>query len=243
MGFVEKDRKEASSTRKVREKDVIDLKLRLSSFEGLDDVVTAVRQVEADEQQLLEATATVARIAEFYDSVLTLARRVKALTGVSEIEIPDNEDLVGVGQGFAQLGTYVEVVGQKEATISVFEGIEKIEFPTIEPLQGASAAFSTLKRWVDYLVLVKVIFAKWKGVEDVPVPDISGLAAVAQNCVLLETALAKQTACGVRIEELERGLEIVTLEEAEIKAEVDALGVCPTCTQPLGGAHTHAVSV
>jgi hypothetical protein len=82
------------------------------------------------------------------------------------------------------------------------------------------------------LVAFKTWFERVKGADTVPVPDVGHVKAQ-------QSAFGAVNGFSVRYDVLCREIERVegaraqVLEEAErVQAEWDALGVCPTCTQP-----------
>jgi hypothetical protein len=100
---VEKDRKEASSTRKVREKDIVDLTAKLDKFSALDATAALVSEVQARLDALNLLSQQVAQVDDYVLRGSVVATRIKHLQKTEAVVVPDSTLVVGQLDSFAQL--------------------------------------------------------------------------------------------------------------------------------------------
>lgn len=86
---VEKDRKEASSTRKVREKDIVDLTAKLDKFSALDATATLVGEVQARVDAIDTLSQQVSQIDDYVMRGSVVATRIKHLQKTEAVVVPD----------------------------------------------------------------------------------------------------------------------------------------------------------
>jgi len=142
MRLVEKDRRDAVSTRKVREQDVIDLTQRLIGFDGLDDALAQVKNVEDKLSELGTADQRLRQIERFIESGKTRAAEIKRLSGIEAIVVPDASSL-SIGNLIQLTNWYNRLVGFK-AWFERVKNAENATVPNIEPLRNANTLFTTL---------------------------------------------------------------------------------------------------
>ncbi len=313
----EKDRKEAIAQRKVREKDVMELKVRVTGYDGLDDVLARVKQVEADERKVAQFRAVVARIANFKEVLIRVGRHLKGLLDISKVPVPAYDPVFVQYSKHKALADYIVATESRQAVITELEGVDLVVIPSMDAFPGKLVGFQKLYNWrekfrylQDFFVRSKTaekpevpefdkvsmtwkktmalhllrgrltvleqlqdFLERFKAVEATTVPEIDSLQAnsktaltlgglrarlttLEQHVAGLEGAMAasdseKVVAEGIlcirrraveeHIDRLGQLLTTVETEYAEIKAEEEALGVCPTCTQPVAGlVHEHA---
>jgi hypothetical protein len=198
MRLVEKDRRDAVSTRKVREQDIVDLTQRLIGFDGLDDALAQVRKVEDRLGEIGTADQHLQKIERFIEIGRARAAELKRLSGVEDVVVPDSSTL-SLGNLLQLTNWYERLVGFK-AWFERVKGAENVTAPSIEPIRNAYTLFVTLG----------ALTTKAEQLE----------REIAQAETLLKQSVEKAEA---------------------IQGEWNALGVCPTCTQPCGGTHLEAV--
>jgi len=237
--LAEKDRKEAAAQRKVREKDVMDLKIRLSSFDGLDDVAHRVAEVEATEQRILSQRAKIDRLVELHTLTFGTAREVKALNEALKTPVPDSGPLQKRNGSFEQLGKFHSVLTEKQAAIDTLAPIETVKVPALVPFGQKHEAFATLDGWVAKLRTFKDFLTKWRSIDGLPLPLVEPLIEALGRATRLASFATKYENLVKAQAALEASYKEAEAEERAVRAEQAKLGVCPTCTQPLG-THTHA---
>ena len=233
MRLAERDRKEAVSTRKVREKDVADLRVRLTSYDGLDAAL-ADAQAIADRHVAIEKQERVLqRVDEFLGQVSSLAGVVRDLGKVTTIVIPDVTALRAEEAKLDALDGLLARKATREQEVARLAGVEDVQVPSAVALGEGFRALARLDGWVAKLVEMKGWLGPWKAVESAPVPEAKALTEARDRLTALDALLTKHTNLTALVESLDAELGVVLTEEAEIKAEQDELGVCPTCTRPV----------
>lgn len=237
----EKDRREAVAQRKVREKDVMDLRLQLAGYDGLDAALVQVREVEAVEARIQTARVERDRLEHWRTGATTVSRQIKALSPVVALEPPDARALSDARRRFQALGSQLVAMGGRQAYLASLDRLGDVsEPPPIAPVQAALGGFQRLSGWLSVLRRHKDLFARWKDVESAQMPDAEALgkarrAADALGMMRRHTALLESKA------RLEATLAQLDAEYEKISSEIDELGVCPTCAQPVSPVvHTHA---
>lgn len=238
--MAEKDRRDCVSQRKVREKDVLDLKLKVTSYDGLDEVLAHVKEVEEDERKVEAKKAKRDQLVRFKEDILTVGRQIKALMGVPALVVPEVDPLKTQSDRAAKLTVFLAAVETRQVVINRLAGVDTIQAPDIETVHSAEARFRKLYTWLTKVRTYKELFANWKGVEAAPTPDIAPITSTSAKSLRLATLRKQLTALETQTSTLEKQLEEAEAEFQAVKAEEADLGVCPTCAQPVTLAHEHA---
>ena len=235
MGYVEKDRREATAARKVREGDATQLKVKVAAFEGLDDTLKQVQEVEAQEAQVDAAQGKVDKLVGYWESVSGTARVVKALLAVEAIEVPSRAEVMAEGQRFEQLTRYVASVGLRTAGVTALEPVTAIEIPSVNSLSTQEHAFSELGVWLEIFRRYKVLLAGFRDIDAIvtDLPDYEELWTLFDRFQGAVRNLKRATIARDAWRKLQASVKEADEELAAIKAEAEELGVCPTCSQPV----------
>lgn len=238
--MAEKDRRDAVAQRKVREKDVLELKIKTASYEGLDGVLTRVREVEVGERRIEEQRALRDKIKRLKESMITVGAQFKALRGISTIAIPEWDIVSAQHRRAKVILDYISATGARQTVIEKLEGVDTIEVPAIEPVHKARTSHQKLHAWVTKLRTYKDLFARWKAAEAVPIPAIDGMGTAAKQTLKLRNLHGRYVALGQGVEKLEQLMVAVEAEYQAVRDEEADLGVCPTCARPVDLTHEHA---
>lgn len=233
MRMAEKDRKEAVSTRKVREKDVVDLQEKLNGFAHLDVAVAQVEQVGADLEVIETAASKVEKLDRFMAAGSAIGQRIRALEAGLATVVPDKTDLTAPRDLLVQIDGWLLDYAEQTAAIGKLTPVEALDVPVRGGIQMAHATFSQLAQWHAQLVAFRDLFAAMKPVEALPPLDASGLKTA---LVELDRLRGFQFRFGFverALVKLEEDYEAILVEEKEAHDEIEALGVCPTCVRPL----------
>ena len=143
MRLVEKDRKEAVSTRKVRETDVVTLTQQLVQYDGLDDAVSRVKGVEDKLTELNALDGRVRQIERFLEEVTARAMGIRALTGIETITVPAGvTPLLDGAAAFQRLaGWWDDLTGHK-TWHERLKGLDTLLVPDDGPLQASLATWT-----------------------------------------------------------------------------------------------------
>lgn len=242
--LVEKDRREIQAERKVLEKEQVVLESRLEQFEGLDAACTQVECV-AKQLEAVESLAQQAHnIERFQDSSKALVGRIRSIWTIEALPVPDDTDLVSKVNEHKQIGSFADTLAKR---VSNFKGIQWVEsflqmVPQQNPLGELSTELESLDGWVNRLRTYRDRFIGLESIETLRVEDPDPIQAKLKQLQTLQTQAAKLTSLESVVSRLEGEIRKLDGELSEITTDVDGLGVCPTCTQPVAAAsgHLHA---
>jgi len=243
ISLVERDRKEAASTRKLREKDAAQLKGKLSLFEGLDDVLAQVRAVEDQEKEVDSARHKAEELTHFQASVWTLARQVRSLEQVQSIEVMDGAPLRECASKYKVLNRFADAVGARQQAVSALDGVGDIELPNATPFINQVAEVNKLGRWLEKFRYFKQVLGHLQGVTAVEPPEAHRLKAVSGRWADASQFQDRLLRCAASIKALEGSISEVEVELEALQSEASKLGVCPTCRQPVLEGHAHLEGV
>lgn len=236
----ERDKRECSSTRKVREKDLKELDRTLDLYDGLDDVVARVSKVEAMAQSVAASESRLNTVDHFANTFVSIARAIRALQPIEKILIPSPEELLRL---YAQATSLSKWCDARQSKTLVIEGLEKrasVAAPSIDRMIALGANHMRLCRWVEQFAVIKASFERFKAVESTSIPDVSSTVSLQSKYRELATWSEKFSGLQVAIERLQKASASAEAEEAALLAEFETLKVCPTCRQPVQiSAHSH----
>lgn len=233
MRMAERDRKEAVSTRKVREKDVADLGLKLEGFAGLDAAVAQAQAVQDDLDVIDRTASQVERIDGFLAAGSAIAHRVKALEAGLATPVPDPDTLTGPRDRLVQMADWLEEHEVKSKAIQTLSPVEGLDIPSKTGLQQTHDSFERLAGWHLQLIGFRDLFNAMKPVEALPALDATSLQEALGAFQAVQGRLTRLQALEGAVAKLEGEFSALLLEEQAAHDEVEALGVCPTCVRPL----------
>jgi hypothetical protein len=242
MRLVERDRKEAASTRKVREKDIGELATRLVVYAGLDDAVAKVGIAEKALGVIHGVEEKVETLSSYIDDVRALGFRVDALQKACAIETPNIEPVSTKHGEFEKVRRFESSVADRATSIRALQGVEKVQEPVISPVANAAQKCTQLCTWTAKLQSFQEQFSRFKGFGDLPSPDATPLKAARDSYALFATLAAKYESLSKSIKSLEVDLQVVLTDEKILDEEKKEFGYCPTCTQAIDG-HKHEKKV
>lgn len=232
----ERDRKEAVSTRKVREKDVADLEGKLASFDGLDQAAAQAKAVEAKLAEVEQKQKEVERINRFLSLGVALAQRVKVLEVGVATPVPDDAPVRRHQFQLTRLETWVQSLTQAMNAVQRLSPVEAVSLPGKAPLAAKAAVFDRLNQWHGRLVGFRDFFNSMKPVETLPALVAPGFREKQAQMDRLTGLAYRLAALEAAVSRLETQYKAAEVEAEEAHAEVEALGVCPLCVRPLGTA-------
>lgn len=202
MAEVEKDRREAASTLKVRERDVQQLQARLTQYEGLDEPVALARLVGEKYQAVEALSREHARLEQFCSKLREVGDSLRNLQGVGDINLPDEEPLEASERVFSTLVGYQEALDEKMASVGVLEPVEGLPLPDPEPLETKASVLAQVFEWSTRVDALKGPLLAWREVEKVKDPEDDNLQGVPILVQLLSWCSLVQAGSGA-VEELE----------------------------------------
>lgn len=174
MKLVSKDRKTASSTRKIRESDVRDLETGLDKYAGLEQVVSQVRLKQDGYAELLQKSEDLRQLEAFLTDFLTTGRIVKKLLGVSTVSVPPVEPLRLKARQYAKIAALHSELELKVQVLRGLQGVRNVVVPTAIPTQKAQL-LERMGGWLARLQVLTRSVQVSKSLEGTCVPDVKGL--------------------------------------------------------------------
>lgn len=243
MRMVEKDRKEAASTRKVREKDMVDLARQLESYAGLDESVSGVARVEKQLEGVSVVQTKVDSLAEYIGEIRDLGYRVDLLEKACAVPAPDISPVGVKSNRYGHASRFLAVMTDRLTSVKKLMGVDEVPQPVIDPVLSAYDAQAKLRTWVSGLQGLQDHFSKFKAVSEAPDLDVSKIRETWDRASLLMSLVSKQAVLVSSIDTLERQYATAVIEEKGLSEEREQLGgYCPTCTQPLCADDTHTAN-
>jgi hypothetical protein len=207
----------------------------LSDVAHLDRVNAAMRLVEKDrresvstrkvrEQDVVNLTQ---RYVEFdgLDDALAKARAVEEK--LSELDAMDKR--------LRQIERFMEAGAARATEIKHLQGVEGIAAMDPSGLRASAATAEKLSGWYDRLVGFKTWFERVKGLENLPAHDSSPLKERLASLGGVMGYATKFETLSAEVARVEAACAKALDDANGIRAEWEALGVCPTCEQPCGG--------
>ena len=230
--LVEKDRREAASTRKVREQDVQALSQKLDLYAGLDEAVDRSRATEKAYLAVKKSLVQVSQLEKFCVRLQDSATVVRALRKIDTVpDIDDERARQPVAAYLALLG-YIRKSEERRAAIDELSPVEDIEFEADFP-KASLEALLQMEHWIAQAASFKGIPARLKAVAGLADPDESRLKTDGYDAI--RRWQKKTQVLDQEIARLEAEVSAAEDGEQKILAEWAELGVCPTCSQSVVG--------
>jgi hypothetical protein len=238
MAMAVKDRKDYGATRKVRAQDIIDLTKSLEKYLGLDTVVTATTDLQGHLGKVKHGQAQVDLLERFVATAKSLTLSLTGLNKALAPGLPDLETLKETSGKHARLDGFCSKVADLAPQVQRLSGITLVTLPEAPQLQGGPQKLSEIGTWLSRLQSLKASLDGWSTLEKVPeVEDQAPVKAKYLKLAGLNIMVSKVTAIETSFNVAKKDLEAVIKLEAEILQELNALGMCPACSQPIDAEH------
>lgn len=235
--LVVKDRKDAAATRTVREKDVAELVRNLATYDGLDLAVEDVGRVEAKYTSIQERQRQLSNVNRLVLSLETVLRSIRSLQVVTSQELPNSDNLQTTSTSFTKVVRFEAAWGVRTAAIDRLSGIDSIELPSVAPVQDKLKELGTIEEWIRRVQAVKANFDRLKALEGVSDPTLKPLEETRSRFLAVESLTHRLQAIVTSIQSLQEQVQEAEKEEASALEQLQALGICPTCSQSVGANH------
>jgi hypothetical protein len=236
--LAEKDRKDAAATRKVREKDVGDLSLALSSYDGLDPVVDRVQGVEAVSLAFDAKQLELDQLDRYIETVFGLVSRIKALNQGCQVQVPVVDTAFEEANRLSTLVRLDTSLKDRQTLVSRLAPVESVDVPTPDSVPVGDMLLK-LFVWANKLDALRDFFNLSKIASTLEVPSLEPASTVHSLLSQLATWHHKVESAVNMITKLEGAVAKADLAEIEVLKDFQTLGVCPTCSQEFTAEHAH----
>jgi energy-coupling factor transporter ATP-binding protein EcfA2 len=180
--LVEKDRRDLQGTKKIREADVDKLRIRLCAYEGLDDALHRVGDLEG-QYEIIEAKEVKLEVIKgFILKLKELALRIRSLASVESVKVPAIDAVDQLGQKVDQLIKFSDEYSRRAEIVSNLEWVEDLEgrVPDITPVSTLNLKVDQLIKFSDEYSRRAEIVSNLEWVEDLEgrVPDITPVSTL-----------------------------------------------------------------
>jgi DNA repair ATPase RecN len=174
--LVEKDRRDLQATKKVREKDFDNLRLRLCTYEGLDVALQKVNGVEGQFEVIEASESRLGVIKGYISKITTLGLKIKGLVGVVSVVVPDTEALEQLGPKVETLSRLTGEYDHRLSDVSDLEWVEDLEVPDATSVSEFGARLKQVSEFATEYGhrLSDVSDLEW--VEGLDVPDATSVS-------------------------------------------------------------------
>lgn len=241
--LVEKDRKEANSTRKVYEREILENTAKLASYAGLDALVGRAAAVDKKLGQIQTTQADLKKLAGYLGEIEALGFRVDELQQACNIVPPDTKEVLAKRDEHALLSQFFAQFLDKATVIRALAGVDTIQDPNITPLADTSVKYNSVSDWVGRLKALQEVFNKAKPIDGAVIPTPTEVLENRDKLILINSLILRYQTLTTTVSSLETDYSKASAEELTVVNELKEFGVCPTCTQPLDQAHGHSDKV
>lgn len=237
----EKDRKEAVSTRKLREDDSLALRLRLQKYEGIDEAIQKVDILEQRNVEVDTVETSVSVLSGFIDSTRSIATQIRSLTAVSSVSVPEVTSVSNPYEKVKTLTRLSDGLRRREADCEALSWVDNFSaaVPEIDPIKSRLEVIRLLDGLIIRARVLKEKFKLLDAANKSSPPSIDGLSTLHTKIMNLSRFIQRLTLLSGTIGDLTQEIETYTIQEKDLEEEVATLGVCPTCVQPLSLGHQH----
>jgi hypothetical protein len=234
MRLVERDRKDAKATRKVREKDILDLQQSLMSYEGLDEAVGLVPALESADQQVEVIKNKLVQLDQYIEYIFSLGSQIKLLKDVNLIEIPVVDSVVDKGLEFVNLEKLGVEINSKETVISKLNDLDTTTaLPDAASLFSLVPVYEKLIQWALKFNIIQVFLDKVKDFDLLFLPSWDDWQSIRDNYFCFDQWSIRLDEASKLFLRIKEELEEILQEEKSISKEYESLGLCPYCNRPL----------
>ena len=177
----ERDRREAVSTRKVREQDVLRLAAELKTYEGLDEVVAAAHSVGAELKTAVTTQKKLVLLNRFVQTIRVVGgAAVRLSKTLKSAEVPEGGPLQEASDRAAQVQRFASEVEARAVGVAELRGCAKIVVPEgLSDVEGLAQQSVRLAQWGNALESRVESVGCLQGVPlvEVPVADVLGKAS------------------------------------------------------------------
>jgi hypothetical protein len=237
----ERDRKEALSSRKLREGDSLALQTRLQKYEGLDEATQKVSDLEKRNLEVDAVQSSVSALDSFIETIRSVGSQVRALTIVSSISVSEITLVNDTYKSVTKLDRLATDLKRREedcATLS-WVGTFSSAVPEIDPINDKLKLIQEVDKLVTRARILKERFKLLDVASKSETPPIDVIAQLNAKMLSLSKFTQRFTDLSGVISDLTQEFSVYDSQEKDLEEEVAALGVCPTCVQPLSLGHQH----
>jgi hypothetical protein len=237
MSLATKDRKNAVSTRKIREKDMARLDQDLVKYKGLDGVVQRGIEVEARYGAIEVAQNKLLELDRYRSVLGKVLLSVQALSDATKPPVPDASKVREAASRAADSDRFLQKLRSMAPEVRRLKNIGQVRDVESKPLREAYTRLAQLDGWVQRLRSFKKNSSEIEMVRQKIVPDKKFVEEALVRLKKVDSLLRRHTSVQEEISRLGAELKTTLEREQAIVQEFRDMGVCPACSQPVTADH------
>lgn len=176
MRLVSKERKAATSTRKVRDSDIKVLESKLEAYSNLDSTLTKVGQVREVYKGLHSKEQKVQEVQGFIENFVRVGSAIKALRVAVEPEIPEVDPLGEKSRSYEKAASLYAHLEDSAKALKRLRGVSDLEVPDATMVQDLSQKVAQAGAFYRDLEEDQTTVEALKGLETLDDPQLDVVA-------------------------------------------------------------------
>jgi DNA repair ATPase RecN len=186
---------------------------------------------------LVSGTGSLEEATQFDQALDALHPEIEALEEALSVPLPDILDL----EKRLSLATKAEELFATLAllvpTLKRLKGVDEIKLDDDAQLRSSYAKLVQTDGYLNRLDVMQANLSRWDSFSSLPPLEVDGLREAYGTLAQVDSYMAKASALNKTIQTLMADLKTSESEKQEAQDELQALGVCPTCSQDIDANH------
>lgn len=175
MRLVTKDRKDASSQRKVRDSDVITLEKNLLRYDGLDLRDKEIRDIERSLLTYQALDVALSKVRGFIEGLSGVARAIKSWTLTLQPNLPDEAPLREKASRLTLISSWISRVEATQTAFKALRSATKFDVPDLTSLTSLGSRHTQVASYYAALAAREDVVKRLWGVDNLQVPHVEPL--------------------------------------------------------------------
>ena len=237
---VEKDKRESIATKRVREKDILDLTLGLSRYSNLGSLKSEVISIESQLRGVETVTQRTTALVGYSEKLPLLEEATTRLSVVNDLVLSDPKEIVAQSKSLQLLVAFVARLRFCSKNLSSLLWVEDFSgrVPDLDAIKPPLEVLRRIVSWIQSLRGFKTTLPNLDKVSKVEVPSLN-LEGRVEPIRVVEGYFRRLTALEKSLVLVEAKLSSAVEELGQVELEFESLGVCPTCSQALHAGMSH----
>jgi hypothetical protein len=213
----------------------------IASANSLRDGVLGLKQATAAElpdlPRLEVEAQRLLQVVRFSRESLDLCEALRVLEDAMAPALPASEPLERAGRRYSDLSRFVTSLEERAPVIRNLAGVDKVMVPEIADLHARQQRLIAITSWSRQLDAISASLAGRSGLESLQIADSALMKEPLRRLDEVQEFIQRAIGVETSIKTTLKTLAVAEEEEQGLLNELEALGVCPACSQPIGAAH------
>jgi formate dehydrogenase maturation protein FdhE len=172
----------------------------------------------------------------------TLNLFIERLSIIDSVFVLDIDFLGNLQYKFHTLRNFFLRLEKRELEFNSLHWLEKLQVPEAIDTKQHKTRIDLLNSWISKLRFFKTRFPQLEIVDQLKTLSLDRIQCMYQKLINLNLYIKKFEKINCLVMDLERLYQVSVNEETQITIEIDALGVCPMCAQPIKSSIFHQIA-